>query len=640
MNKKTLLVTIFSILLPAISLAGSFNGWIYQNPYPTSNTLLAVKFVTPQKGWIAGEKGTILYTEDGGDTWEAQLSGTGHDIRSLAFVNEKQGWAVGNDGTIIHTEDGGKTWVSQYEAKTPLHKIFFINEKEGWAVGDEGTVLHTTDSGNKWEKINIGTYRSIASIYFITPQTGWMLAGDEVYRTRDGGKNWEESKIDVKIKRHGVGSSKIIREEEIASDWWQGDIYFTDEKNGWAVFGFWYMSHTSDGGKTWKTDETGFSVGHISFDDEKHGCVAGATIRCTEDGGKTWNERSGLKPEGSHILLALWGISFSGQKVGFTVGKDGKIFKSEDGGKSWNMKSRGYGSFVYFLDSQTGWNTMYDYKRNRDSIVKTDDGGKTWVVQKEFENSVIIRFFFINPTTGWAVGKERGHDSGGGFIRSLFILHTNDGGKTWVTQFKEIPKTAAEKDIFNGLFDVFFINSEVGWAVGSKGLILHTKDGGEHWERQKSGTKFRLRGVQFVDDKRGWVIGENVSSERGSTAIILHTTNGGKDWKIQWKKKTDWLGLHELQFIDNNTGWVAGAIHEFSGEGLLVNTTDGGKTWSEKEIIDPEQMFFIDKNRGVILTYGKYDFLTRDGGKIWEKRLKLIHRYPWHISEVFKEKDK
>lgn len=72
MNKKSLLVSIISILLPAISLAGSSNGWIYQNPYPTSNTLLAVKFVTPKKGWIAREKGTILYTEDGGDIWEAQ----------------------------------------------------------------------------------------------------------------------------------------------------------------------------------------------------------------------------------------------------------------------------------------------------------------------------------------------------------------------------------------------------------------------------------------------------------------------------------------------------------------------------------------------------------------------------------------
>lgn len=88
MNKKQIFtslavsVLLLSILISAPSLAGSWNGWIYQNPYPTANTLLSVKFITPQKGWIAGEKGTILYTEDGGDTWEAQESGTEEDLKS------------------------------------------------------------------------------------------------------------------------------------------------------------------------------------------------------------------------------------------------------------------------------------------------------------------------------------------------------------------------------------------------------------------------------------------------------------------------------------------------------------------------------------------------------------------------------
>ncbi len=64
---------------PVVSFAGSWNGWLYQNPYPTSNTLLAVKFATPKRGWIAEVQGTILYTEDGGETWEFQESGTEQD---------------------------------------------------------------------------------------------------------------------------------------------------------------------------------------------------------------------------------------------------------------------------------------------------------------------------------------------------------------------------------------------------------------------------------------------------------------------------------------------------------------------------------------------------------------------------------
>ena len=37
------------------------------------------------------------------------------------------------------------------------------------------------------------------------------------------------------------------------------------------------------------------------------------------------------------------------------------------------------------------------------------------------------------------------------------------------------------------LYDVQFINSNEGWAVGASGLIIHTIDGGEKWEQQYSG---------------------------------------------------------------------------------------------------------------------------------------------------------
>lgn len=83
MIKKNLVkkgIVVFAAMLfslaPIQSHAGHWNGWIYQNPYPTKNTLLAVKFITPNKGWIVGQYGTILYTEDGGENWEAQESGT------------------------------------------------------------------------------------------------------------------------------------------------------------------------------------------------------------------------------------------------------------------------------------------------------------------------------------------------------------------------------------------------------------------------------------------------------------------------------------------------------------------------------------------------------------------------------------
>jgi photosystem II stability/assembly factor-like uncharacterized protein len=641
-----IMIVVFLAFSVSASLAGSWNGWIYQNPYPTSNNLLAVKFVTPEKGWIAGQYGTILYTEDGGETWQYQESGTEQDLKSISFVNEKVGWAVGNGGVIIYTEDGGKKWQKQGNFTVSLHKGFPINEKESWVGGVAGTLLHTNDGGKTWRKQDIGTWYDIAGIFFKDINTGWVLSGGKVYRTKDGGKNWEVSQLPIKAPQGGFSGVPFrFTKPSEEYGWGDADIFFSNDKLGWVVLHE-QVYKTKDGGKIWEVNDLkGYDLGRIVFADEKNGCVGGTSILCTEDGGKTWNERLGIKPGERDVIegfmVAIWGLSFADQSTGWAVGADGAIFKTEDGGKSWKVKSRGSG-YIYeffFLDANTGWAVTYDLRRDKGSIVRTDNGGSAWKVQKEFETRVILRYFFINAITGWAVGHETVHDHyKGPLVLNYFILHTKDGGKTWESQFKA---PGRELEVSDNLEDVFFINPDTGWAVGSNGLILHTKDGGRHWERQKSGTKSNLWKIQFIDDKRGWVIGNKVSEGRG-TSIILHTDDGGEHWHVQWKKKTDWMWLHELRFIDENNGWVTGNITEDSGDCIFLQTTDGGKTWAEKEFkeIYFDQMFFLDKNIGTILTEKNHILITRDGGKTWERQLKPLRRYPWHISEIFKEKGK
>ena len=41
----------------------------------SADTLHDVFFVDDQVGWVSGDKGTILFTKDGGDTWIPQLGG-------------------------------------------------------------------------------------------------------------------------------------------------------------------------------------------------------------------------------------------------------------------------------------------------------------------------------------------------------------------------------------------------------------------------------------------------------------------------------------------------------------------------------------------------------------------------------------
>ena len=67
-----------------------------------------VFFLDAKHGWIIGEKGTILYTSDGGTNWETQNSSTTARLNKMQFKNKKQGWIVGDEGIFLHTENGGE----------------------------------------------------------------------------------------------------------------------------------------------------------------------------------------------------------------------------------------------------------------------------------------------------------------------------------------------------------------------------------------------------------------------------------------------------------------------------------------------------------------------------------------------------
>ena len=68
-----------------------------------------VFFLDAKHGWVIGEKGTILYTEDGGKKWDTQNSHTEARLNKIQFIGKKRGWVVGNEGIFLRTENGGKS---------------------------------------------------------------------------------------------------------------------------------------------------------------------------------------------------------------------------------------------------------------------------------------------------------------------------------------------------------------------------------------------------------------------------------------------------------------------------------------------------------------------------------------------------
>ena len=99
----------------------TMEGWTDRFWYPVEHNAfkrvtiisadLNAVFALDQRAWAVGDLGLIVHSEDGGKTWEPQISRTEAMLNSITFdADGQQGWAAGEGGTILKTEDGGKSW--------------------------------------------------------------------------------------------------------------------------------------------------------------------------------------------------------------------------------------------------------------------------------------------------------------------------------------------------------------------------------------------------------------------------------------------------------------------------------------------------------------------------------------------------
>ena len=97
------------------------------------------------------------------------------------------------------------------------------------------------------------------------------------------------------------------------------------------------------------------------------------------------------------------------------------------------------------------------------------------------------------------------------------IIIADDDRLEW-RQAKLVPTRAT-------LNDVSFVDERNGWAVGHWGVILHTTDGGETWVLQRAATAEDrpLFAVHFIDGQHGIAV--------GLWSLMLRTEDGGASWK-------------------------------------------------------------------------------------------------------------
>lgn len=285
---------------------------------------------------------------------------------------------------------------SRYDAKTLawLQTIYFLNETKGWIGGSKGVLLATKNGGETWTQERKFTGDAIRKIYFSDENRGWLLCERDIYnlgaaspsyllKTTDGGESWE------KIEFTGGRRDRIA------------DIFFTKSDLGFAVGESGAIFVLQTDGKTWKKQPppTRYLLLGGKFHGEMNGVIVGGsgTVLFTEDAGLSWDRAS--LPGNSDAKLQS--VFFVNEKLGWTVGAEGKAFQTINGGRYWrelNTRVTKDLNDVFFLNTAEGWAVGND-----GLILHTQTAGNIWqTVETNIKHRLEKILFAGNK--GFAVG--------------------------------------------------------------------------------------------------------------------------------------------------------------------------------------------------------------------------------------------
>jgi photosystem II stability/assembly factor-like uncharacterized protein len=113
-------------------------------------------------------------------------------INDSYYLDSHTGFIVGDDGNILKTENTGQSWTNIYSGVVErLWDIEFINRETGFVVGEFGRILKTMDGGVTWRKTDSGTQEDIYSVAFLNANDGWVGTESGLRYTTDGGESWQ-----------------------------------------------------------------------------------------------------------------------------------------------------------------------------------------------------------------------------------------------------------------------------------------------------------------------------------------------------------------------------------------------------------------------------------------------------------------
>ncbi len=553
--------------------------------------------------WVVGRGGSILISRNGGQSWEAQQSGTDSDLFSVHFDPQGQrGWVAGAGSTLLRTLDGGTTWkkippatlLGNTEAgqsrQVTLNSVQSLetNRQQVFVGSNRGHVFRSSDDGGTWQQVRLNPEKANRNGLRLDSkgQRGWSSGAGVLNWTVDGGKTWQQAEF--------VGELAAPVDAEV----FELPGFAGDGERGWVVSRSGALFATSDGGRSWRLQK---------ILTQAPASVTAAATAVTADTSPAETrpavtEPRPLQPRSLHV-------DARGERL-WLAAADGSIWLSTNGGSEWTQAAAeaktSLRRIVMDEAGQRGWALGAD-----GVILSTDDEGRTWAKRTQGASAVVLASHASEDRSQiWLAGHQ-----------GLLMTSTDRGG-LWM------PQDTGVTDNLHGL--AFLPDKRRGWAVTQAGNVIATADGGRSWRAPVPVSKQRLRSVH-VHEAPGSVL----LWAAGDGGELWHSVDGGITWQQRpvarpaEKGETKTPGasflltspIHRVRMSpDGRRGWAV------AGRGWLAETVDAGATWRARRLKvgkddheRPLRDIRFDKEGrwGLIVGDGGAIFVSKDSGLNW-----------------------